>query len=318
MRGQHSRRLPIGWTTALDLPSAYAIRKRPPISRSTTACSLPQPQSDSKLFKGNTPKFGVDWQITPDILAYVSFTQGFKAGGFNPVPPANSIGGGQTGRPVPITPRTSAATRSAPRLHDARPALQVERGDIPREIQRHAASAVLPGHDDELHDERHRRGRQGHRARADLADRGQLPALWQRVVHDRRVHRTFQVLALHHADRRLLRQPPQGAGPRKWTVGFKYSPHLRFPETLRFNGSWLYHSFFYNNLSNELDLVQAHEASLYNASISWVDQQGRWRVSLEGATSRTSTTSSMRCSRRVPQRPPSPAIPMRHGLTAFV
>jgi anaerobic selenocysteine-containing dehydrogenase len=68
----------------------------------------------------------------------------------------------------------------------------------------------------------------------------------------------------------------------KWTVGFKYSPDLQMPGTLTLNGSWLYHSFFYNNLSNELDLVQAHEASVYNASISWVDDQGRWRVSLEG------------------------------------
>ena len=30
-----------------------------------------------------TPKFGIDWQITPSILAYVSATRGYKSGGFN-------------------------------------------------------------------------------------------------------------------------------------------------------------------------------------------------------------------------------------------
>jgi iron complex outermembrane receptor protein len=30
-----------------------------------------------------TPKVGIDYQITPDILAYVSFSQGFKAGGYD-------------------------------------------------------------------------------------------------------------------------------------------------------------------------------------------------------------------------------------------
>ena len=68
------------------------------------------PQSDKKTFKSNTPNVGVTWQITPDILTYASFTKGFKSGGFNPVPPANSIGGGQTGRPVPYNPENVDST----------------------------------------------------------------------------------------------------------------------------------------------------------------------------------------------------------------
>jgi iron complex outermembrane receptor protein len=30
-----------------------------------------------------TPKFGLDWQVTPDVLLYISATRGYKSGGFN-------------------------------------------------------------------------------------------------------------------------------------------------------------------------------------------------------------------------------------------
>ena len=70
--------------------------------------------------------------------------------------------------------------------------------------------------------------------------------------------------------------------PEKWTIGFKYSPRLPLPGQLSFNGAWLHHSKFWNNLANELDLVQAHERDLYNASISWVDDEGRWKAAIEG------------------------------------
>ncbi len=37
----------------------------------------------SNTFKKFTPKAGIDFKITPDILAYASYSQGFKSGGYN-------------------------------------------------------------------------------------------------------------------------------------------------------------------------------------------------------------------------------------------
>ncbi len=37
----------------------------------------------SDKFKDFLPKFGIDYQVTPDILAYASYSEGFKAGGYN-------------------------------------------------------------------------------------------------------------------------------------------------------------------------------------------------------------------------------------------
>jgi iron complex outermembrane receptor protein len=39
--------------------------------------------SDDKRFDAFTPKFSVQWQPTPNVMAYVSATRGFKSGGFN-------------------------------------------------------------------------------------------------------------------------------------------------------------------------------------------------------------------------------------------
>ncbi|WP_194745097.1 TonB-dependent receptor [Thermaurantiacus tibetensis] len=56
----------------LGFPPAYA----PPVSR----------QLDEGEF---TPRFGLDWRISPDVLAYASIARGFKAGGFNGLAVAN-------------------------------------------------------------------------------------------------------------------------------------------------------------------------------------------------------------------------------------
>ena len=56
-------------------------------------------------FKGTSPKVGVDWQMTPDIFNYASWTKGFKSGGVNPVPPN-----------APATPAAPAARMAERRV----------------------------------------------------------------------------------------------------------------------------------------------------------------------------------------------------------
>lgn len=49
---------------------------------------LPVRRRDS--WKDFLPKLGVDYQVTPDVLVYASYSEGFKAGGYNGL--ANSVG----------------------------------------------------------------------------------------------------------------------------------------------------------------------------------------------------------------------------------
>jgi iron complex outermembrane receptor protein len=45
----------------------------------------------SPSFQSWTPKFGIDWKPTQDILVYASASRGFKAGGFNGLAVANPL-----------------------------------------------------------------------------------------------------------------------------------------------------------------------------------------------------------------------------------
>jgi iron complex outermembrane receptor protein len=59
-----------------------------------------------KSFTGTSPKVGINWQVLPDLLTYVSWTKGFKSGGFNPVPANANTGTGQQGQPTPYDEET--------------------------------------------------------------------------------------------------------------------------------------------------------------------------------------------------------------------
>jgi iron complex outermembrane recepter protein len=39
--------------------------------------------STTRDFHGSTPKFGIDWQVTPEAMLYASATRGYKSGGIN-------------------------------------------------------------------------------------------------------------------------------------------------------------------------------------------------------------------------------------------
>jgi iron complex outermembrane receptor protein len=243
---------------------------------------LAAPQSDSKVFKANTPKFGITWQITPDILTYVSYTKGFKSGGFNPVPPANSIGGGQIGRPVPYNPENVESSEAGLKLTMLDRRLRVNAAAFQAKYSDMQLPQFFPGTTTSYTSN----------ASSATIEGLELEPTWQLVnafqlygnmtftsgKYTGPFNCSLSTTQIIDCSGKHLKALP----PRKWTVGFRYTPNLPIPGKLSFNGSWAYTSFFYNNLSNELDLVQSHEADIYNASIGWVSESGKWKASLNG------------------------------------
>src|SRR5690606_34465020 len=71
-----------------------------------------------------------------------------------------------------------------------------------------------------------------------------------------------------------------GLIPWKGTLGFRYTPPLPVPGTVRLNGSWAYHDEYQNNVANT-PLVYTVEASTYNASVSWQSPDEKWDVGLD-------------------------------------
>jgi iron complex outermembrane receptor protein len=46
---------------------------------------------DSRKWTAFTPKLGLDWKVTDDALVYLSYTKGFKSGGYNDYQPSNPV-----------------------------------------------------------------------------------------------------------------------------------------------------------------------------------------------------------------------------------
>jgi iron complex outermembrane recepter protein len=243
---------------------------------------LAAPQSDSKTFSANTYKLGVNWQFTDYFLTYASFTEGFKAGGFNPVPPANSIGGGQIGRPVPYDPENvksyeigSKVTLFEQRLRLNLALFQADYTgmQLPQffpgtttSYTTNATSATVKGIEFEptvriLED-------------LEVYSSGSLMTGKYTGPFNCSLSNTVVVDCSHNHLKALV--------PRKVTLGFRYSPAIAFvPGRMTLNGSWDYTSAYYTNLSNELAVFQPQQASLFNASLSWVDASARYKAAIE-------------------------------------
>jgi iron complex outermembrane recepter protein len=244
---------------------------------------LAAPQSDSKTFKANTPKIGINWQVTDDILTYASFTKGFKSGGFNPVPPANSIGGGQIGRPVPYNPENVDSYEIGGKftLFDRR--LRVNLAAFRAEYSDMQLPQFFPGTTTSYTTN----------ATGAIIEGLEFEPTWQ-PMDSLQVYASGSILTGKYTApfncSLSTTQVVDCSGkhlkalvPRKMTLGIKYSPAVSFmPGKLTFNGSWNHNSEFFTNLSNERAVFQPEQADLFNASIAWVSEDGKYKAALEG------------------------------------
>jgi len=244
---------------------------------------LAAPQSDSKTFKDDTVKLGINWQLTDDILTYASYTEGFKAGGFNPVPPANSIGGGQIGRPVPYDPENVESYEVGGKFTMLDKRLRLNVALFRAEYSGMQLPQFFPGTTTSYTTN----------ATGAIVDGIEFEPTWQ-ALDDLQIYASGSLMSAEYdgpfncslsntvvvdcSDRNL-----KAIVPRKLVLGMKYSPELAFvPGQLTFSGSWNYNSTFFTNLSNERAVFQPEQADLFNASIAWVDPSGAYKASIEG------------------------------------
>jgi len=241
------------------------------------------PQSDSKTFKANTVKLGINWQITDDLLTYASYTEGFKAGGFNPVPPANSIGGGQMGRPVPYQPENVKSYEIGGKITTLDQRLRLNVALFRAEYSGMQLPQFFPGTTTSYTTN----------ATGAIVEGIEFEPTWQ-VIDDLQIYGSgswmrgkytapFNCSLSNTVIVDCSGKHLKALVPRKFSLGIKYSPVIAFiPGQVTFNGSWNYNSRYYTNLSNQLEVFQPEQADIFNASISWADPSGRYKAALEG------------------------------------
>jgi iron complex outermembrane receptor protein len=73
----------------------------------------------------------------------------------------------------------------------------------------------------------------------------------------------------------------KGVIPHKIVSGLLFSPRLSIPGRLRFSAEWNNTGAYFNNVANEIYLVQTEAASVYNGSIAWSAASDKWGLTLD-------------------------------------
>ncbi len=242
------------------------------------------PQNAKKTFKATTPKFGIDWQLTPDTLLYATYTKGFKSGGFNAVNPTTNIGGppGTVAGPTPYDPEKVTSYEAGVKFTSDDRRIRVNLAVFQADYEGVQLPVFFPGTANSFTSNA-----------AGAKVRGiEIEPTW-------RINDSFQIYAMGSFETNKYTSPFQcslyntqivncqnvklkGSIPTKTSVGFEFSPALHVKGGITFNGSWDHNSAYFNNVSNTLPIVQTPKADLFNASVRWDSDDGHWRVALEG------------------------------------
>ncbi len=238
-------------------------------------------QSDSKTFSGVTPKFGVSWQASPDLLVYGSYTKGFKSGGFNAVPPNANTGVGLDGAPTPYGQEELDSFEVGFKLAALDRRLRLNVAAFQANYDGLQLPVFFPGTTTS-----YTSNAAGARIRG-----VEIEPTWQ-VTSSLRLYGNAAFNTGKYTDPFLCALSNtqivdcsdnniKGLVPKKTSLGFNYRPDLPIPGQLNFNAVWNYNDAYYNNVSNELPLVQTPKLSLFDASVAWESPDDHWRISLE-------------------------------------
>lgn len=234
-------------------------------------------QVGSGTWTALTPKLGLDWKVTSNLLTYASWTKGYRAGGFNPRNPDTGLFD-----PTPYGEET---------VDSYEVGLKFMSDD--RRFRLNAAAYVAMYEDLQLPvfmtgtNQLYTINASGAKVKGI-----ELEPTWQ-ASDSLQLYGNMSFTDGNYTDRFLCagqynqiidcsNKKLKGLVPVMSVVGFKFSPQLPIPGGLSIDGSWRFVDKHYNNTSNEGPLDQTQAQDLYNAAIRWEDDQGRWNVSLEG------------------------------------
>jgi iron complex outermembrane receptor protein len=241
------------------------------------------PQSDEKTFKGTSPKVAVNWQPTPNLLTYVSFTKGFKSGGFNPVPPNTNIGViGVKGSPTPYGEEKVDSYEAGFKFTTDDHRARINVAIFEAKYKGLQLPVFFPGTSNSYTSNA-----------SDATIKGiELEPTWQ-VTDNLQLYGIMafqkgkytspfvcsdQFGVFQNCDDRKIK----GLIPSKVVVGATFSPELSIPGQIKIAADVDYTDNYYNNVSNTGPLVQTPETTLFNGSIAWKAPGGNWSVALEG------------------------------------
>lgn len=263
----------------------YAGNKKATLNGVSTPipASALSPQSTSDTWYGFTPKAGVNFQIMPDLLAYFSYTKGYKSGGYNNrLPPNYNSDGVIAQAPAQFLPESANEYEIGlkSRFFDNRVNINLsayihDYTNLQIPVLRYDSSTsyltTAPG--------------------AEITGI-ELDPSWQ-VTNE---FQLYALIALQHGNYSDGKFPCQsvtgstvdcsanklvGLAPLRALLGLVYAPDLPIPGQVRFGLSVNYSDKYENSILG-VDLAATGSRSLVDASINYDLPGDHWTFSLEG------------------------------------
>ncbi|HLG87401.1 MAG TPA: TonB-dependent receptor, partial [Alphaproteobacteria bacterium] len=240
------------------------------------------PQSDADTWYGFTPKAGIDFQITPDLLAYFSYTKGFKSGGWNNrLPPNYNADGQLVVAPVRFLPESASeyevglkAVFLDNKIHVNLAAYIHDYANLQIPVLLYNASTYWL-------------------TTAPTAEISgiEIDPTWQ-ITPELQLYGLFTIQHGSYGPGFLCQNTAGGyvdcsanklvgLAPLRALVGAVYSPALPIPGKLRFSLSLNYSDKYENSVAG-VDLAATTSHTLVDASINYALPDNHWSFSLEG------------------------------------
>ena len=240
-------------------------------------------QFASKKFKATTPKFGINWQYNDNTLFYVSYTKGFKSGGFNNIVPSTNVGTpGVPAGPVPYGSEDVKSYEAGVKFQTPDHRFRVNVAAYQADYKGLQLPVFFPGTTNTFTSNAAGARITGleveptWQATDDLQIYGNLSLSHGKYTSDFQCS-LFNTAIVNCKDKKI-----KGVVPTKSTLGFTYDVPLHIPGQIRIGGSWQYSSKYFNNVSNTLPIVQTPSYNLFDGFIAWDSPDKHWTVSLEG------------------------------------
>jgi len=242
---------------------------------------LGESQNAKKTFTSTTPKLGVNWEVSDNFMVYASYTQGFKSGGFNPIPPNADTGvPDRIGEPTPYNPEDVESYEVGFKYQTPDNTFRVNAALFRAEYDGLQLPVFFPGTTTIYTSN----------ATSGVVQGIEIEPTWQVTrdfllygnvaINDGKYTGPFPCTNQYGQIWDCRDNELVGLIPVKSLLGFRYTPPLPIPGELRLNGSWSYHDKYHNNVANS-PLVYTVAASIYNASVSWQSPSARWNAALD-------------------------------------
>jgi iron complex outermembrane recepter protein len=239
-------------------------------------------QSAKQDWKAWTPKIGLEWQIQPSFMTYVSFTEGFKSGGFNAIAPNTNTGTGVEGGPIAYNPEKVKSYEAGFKYQTNDNRFRLNGAIFRAEYTGLQLPVYFPGTVNTYTSNATGARVQGVELEASYRP-SKVLELYGSFSHQ--VGKYTQPFACADAHNNVVNcegRQIKALIPTQASAGFTFTPELDIPGRVRLNGSWTYISGYWNNVSNTIYLEHTGAHGLLNASVAYETPDGHWTFSVEG------------------------------------